>query len=75
MHVLVVDVVILITNSVARYERKVILHGTTIFKPGARPQPAEGWLWARAWFTEIVFLKVVCVCIYLPIYVCPYAPT
>ena len=40
-----------------------------VFKPGARPQPAEGRLWACAWFTEIVFVKV-CVCTYLPIYLC-----
>ena len=47
-------------------------------KPGARPQPAEGRLWACAWFTVIVSVKV-CVCVYLSIYlstyVCPYAPT
>ena len=54
-----------------------------IFKPGLHPQPAFG---ALTWFTEIVFVKVcvcvcVCVCvrtylsIYLPTYVCPYAPT
>ena len=24
-----------------------------LFKPGARPQPAEGRLWACAWFTVI----------------------
>ena len=45
-----------------------------IFKPGARPQPAKGRLWACAWFTEIVFVKV-CVCTYLSTYVCLYAPT
>ena len=35
-----------------------------------------GRLWACVWFTEIVFIKKhVCVPIYLPIYVCLYAPT
>ena len=47
------------------------------FKPGACPQPAEGRLWACAWFTEIVFVKV-CVCTYLstylPIYLFTYLP-
>ena len=38
-----------------------------IVKPGARPQPAFGRLWACAWFTEIVFVKV-CVCTYLSTY-------
>ena len=37
-------------------------------KPGARPQPAEGWLWACAWFTVIVSVKV-CVCTYLSMFV------
>ena len=36
-------------------------------------------LWACAWFTEIVFVKRVCVyvraCVCVPIYVCPYTPT
>ena len=41
-----------------------------ICKPGARPQPAEGRLWACAWFTEIVFVKLcVCVPIYLSMFV------
>ena len=40
------------------------LHDRHLFKPGARPQLAEGRLWARVWFTEIVFVKV-CVCTYL----------
>ena len=44
-----------------------------IFKPGARPQPAEGRLWACAWFTVIVSVKV-CVCTYLSIYLCTYLP-
>ena len=38
-----------------------------VVKPGARPQPAKGRLWACAWFTEIVFVKV-CVCTYLSTY-------
>ena len=29
---------------------------TVFIKPGARPQPAFGRLWACAWFTEIVFV-------------------
>ena len=46
-----------------------------VFLNQACPQPAKGQLWAHAWFTEIVFIKV-CVYLstYLPIYVCPYAP-
>ena len=43
-----------------------------VFLNQAHPQPAFGQLWARAWFTEIVFVKV-CVCV--PIYVCLYTPT
>ena len=51
-----------------------------IIKPGVRPQPAFDWLWARAWFTEIVFVKTcvcvcVCVCVYLPIYLCLFVHT
>ena len=45
-----------------------VSHPKLLFKPGARPQPAEGRLWACAWFTEIVFVKV-CVCTYLPMFV------
>ena len=37
----------------------------SFFKPG------KGRLWARAWFTEIVFVKV-CVCV--PIYLSTYLP-
>ena len=44
---------------------------SSFFKPGARPQPAFGRLWACAWFTEIVFVKV-CVCTYLPMFVRTY---
>ena len=38
-----------------------------LLKPGTRPQPAEGRLWACAWFTVIVSVKV-CVCTYLSTY-------
>ena len=34
---------------------------------------AKGWLWARARFIEIVFVKV-CTPIYLPMYLCTYVP-
>ena len=37
-----------------------------IFKPAARPQPAFGRLWACAWLTEIVFVKV---CVYLSMFI------
>ena len=40
-----------------------------VFKPGVRPQPAEGQLWARAWFKVCV-----CVCMYVSIFVCLSAP-
>ena len=33
----------------------------------AHSWPKEGQLWARAWFTEIVFVKMR---VYLPTYVC-----
>ena len=43
------------------------------FKPGARPQPAYGRLWARAWFPEIIIVfRKVCVCLYVCIFVCLY---
>ena len=35
-----------------------------VIKPGTHPQPAEGRLWARAWFTELVSRKT-CVCAYV----------
>ena len=47
----------------------ILVVATSVFKPGARPQPAKGQLWACAWFTEIVFVKCVCVPIYLPMFV------
>ena len=34
-------------------------------------QAHEAWLWAHAWFTEIVFRKVY-VCVYVYVYVCMY---
>ena len=57
-----------ISQAVSQIEKKF---KNIFFKPGARPQPAEGRLWACAWFTVIVSVKVcVCVPIYLPIYLC-----
>jgi len=38
-----------------------------LFKPGAHPQPAEGRLWARAWFTEIALRRM---CLYVCMYIC-----
>ena len=55
----------------------MIIH-TGVFKPGTHPQLAKSWLWACAWLSEIVFVKM---CVYLSIYlstylpyVCPYTP-
>ena len=37
-----------------------------VIKPGTHPQPAEGRLWARAWFTELVSRKTcVCLCMFV----------
>jgi len=38
-----------------------------LFKPGTHPQPAEGRLWAPAWFIEIVLQKA---CVYICLFVC-----
>jgi len=48
-----------------------------MFKNQARPQMAEGQLWACSWFTEIFFWKVcvfvcVCVCTFVYLYACMY---
>ena len=44
-----------------------------VIKPLTHPQPAKGQLWALAWFTEIIFVKVsLCVPAYLCFSVCTH---
>jgi len=45
-----------------------------VFKLSVRPQLTYGQLWARIWFITTIF-RIMCVCTYLLMFVCPYTPT
>ena len=47
------------------YPDLVIRVYSLLIKPGVCPQPAYSWLWAHAWFPEILLRKFVCVCMYV----------